>query len=168
MKYPKIIRALSNSLGFISGLLVFILAILCTVNTFGRYFLSTPLTWCADTSRYLLIYIIFLAAPFGFQEKSHVCVDLVTNVITKNHPKFKRGLRLFGYIIGLPFICILGYRGLVMAKSAFAIHRLTTAVFQIPQGILYLAIFIGCVLMVIQVIFIILSLIAGEDTWLDA
>jgi TRAP-type C4-dicarboxylate transport system permease small subunit len=168
MKYPKYMQSFNNGLGILSGFLVFMLAVLSTANTIGRYFLSAPLIWSADMCRYLLIYVIFIGAAFGFQEKSHVSVDLVTNAITQKSRGFKRVLRIIAHLLCLPFIVIVTYRGYVMMVNAFAIHRLTTAVFQVPQGILYLAIFLGGILMAVEVVYIILSLLSGEDKWLDA
>lgn len=167
MKIRKVCEKTIQGIGWVSGLLVFVLAIVETANTIFRYFFNAPLAWGADLCRYLLIYIVFLSGGYAFFVKSHCCVDLVTNIITKNRPRLKRILKIISYLFCYPYLGVLCYRGYEMTVSAIETGKLTNANWPIPISICYFAIFFGCAIMLVTVTYIIIDLITGGDKYVE-
>lgn len=161
MHYPQIWKKLIDKLGMLSGFLIIIISLLSVIEAILRYFLDSPTGWALNVCQYLLVYMIFLSSPYAFQEGGHVAVDMVLNYIDK-HDKTgrripRRILASFGYTFAAIFVGIISYGAMQLAITAIEKGRMTSQIPVIPLWILYIPMVIGCLLMLITLVFMIID-----------
>ena len=163
MKYPKFMRVINKTLAIIAGAMILAMGILAVIEVIARNFF-TP-TYCSvDLESYLLIWAVFLGSAYAYQEKGHVGVDLMRDIIEKRFGKApRRVMAIIGYVISLVVVIALLRAGLILAKTAIDFKQLTLAFIQIPAIYLYAAIVVGSVAMAVTVVFVILDLFAKEE-----
>jgi TRAP-type C4-dicarboxylate transport system permease small subunit len=133
----------------------------------ARNIFSRPTSWSLDLSTYLLIWAFFLGTAAAIQEKTHVSVDFVRNAIGKKAGKiWVRILAVGGYAFSLVYILVLLGTTSAFMKDAIRLNKMTLAIVQIPIVFLYLAMLIGCILMVVVTISIIIDLLRKNDEYL--
>ena len=164
MKYPRLLERFNNSLAILSGAVFFIVAVIQGINSILRYVFNSPIIWAADFSRYVLIWALFLSSTYAFQVRAHVSVDCLHERI--KNINLKRTLTVIGYFVTIVYIVVIIQRTTIMAKTAVHLGKLTQAIIQIPAVYLYAGILVGSIFMLITVIFIILSLIKGEEKYI--
>lgn len=168
MKYPAFFRKLNQVLAFCSGFMIFLTGFFAVFEAIMRGIFSSPTIWTLNVSCYLLIWIIFLGSPYAFQTHGHVAVDLLRDVIDKIAPsrKPRRAMAVVGYCISLVFIIALLYAGYGLVTKALTYSTMTTSTVPIPVLCLQLAIIVGCILMIITLIFIILDILSGSEEFI--
>ena len=167
MKYPKFMRVVNRTLAIIAGAMICTFGILAVVEVIARTFFSSPTVWSVDISSYLLIWAVFLGSSYAFQEKGHVGVDMIRDIVEKRFGKLpRRVMAIVGYAISLAVVIALLRAGLILARTAIDFNQLTLAFVQIPAIYLYAAIVVGSVAMAVTVIFVILDLFSKGDYYL--
>jgi TRAP-type C4-dicarboxylate transport system permease small subunit len=164
--FPRI-RRINHIAAVISGILIFMISLLCFLETIARNVFSQPTSWTLDISTYLLIWAFFLGTAAAFQEKTHVSVDFFRDMIAGLLGKiWGRILAVAGYLFSLVYILILFVATIYLIKDALDLQKLTLAVIQIPVVYLYLAMLLGSLMMIVVVVFIILDLLHKGDRYL--
>jgi TRAP-type C4-dicarboxylate transport system permease small subunit len=167
MNFFPYVRRLNHVAAVISGIIIFIISLLCFFETIARNFCSRPTSWTLDISTYLLIWAFFLGSAAALQEKSHVAVDFFKGIIVSYFGKmWGRVLSIIGYVCSLIYILVLLGGTVYLIIDALEVNKLTLAVVQIPVVYLYLAMLLGSILMVIVVVSIIIDLIQKHDQYL--
>ncbi len=167
MKYPNFLRVFNQVLGRAAGVMVFAIGILSVFEAVMRAFFASPTSWSVDVCSYLLIWAVFLASPYAFQEKGHVAVDLLRDAVEKRWGQTpRRVMSIIGYVISLVLIIFLLRAGIILAKAAIDTNQLTYANAQIPAIILWAAIVFGSIMMVITLVFILLDLFTKDEKYL--
>ncbi|MCR4442843.1 MAG: TRAP transporter small permease subunit [Peptococcaceae bacterium] len=166
MKYPKLLSRINDNMAALAGALFFLVAIFQSLESILRYLFAKPPVWVVDVSRYILIWAVFLGSAYGFQEKGHVSVDFIQQIIANWNIKVKKVLTVVGYLLACIFIGVIGWRSISMIGAAMRTGKLTMAYIQIPIVYLYLAMLFGSGLMLVTVVFIILSVIGDEEKYL--
>lgn len=163
MLYPKWLEKVNRILGEISGLLIFVIAILSAIEVVARNIFNSPTVFTSDVSYYMLIWAIFLAGGYAFQENAHVRVDLVLNTMPTWLRKIVSSL---SFLISIFFCSILLIYGWKFMVQCYEMKRLTYAMLPVLQWKLVISIVIGCVLMILTLVFIILDIIKGGKKYL--
>ena len=167
MAYPKKLYRINSILAVIGGGGFTCIAIITVVESLSRTFFSVSSSWSLDLCTYFLLWAVFLSSPWAFQEKGHVAVDLLRDLIQKLFGiKPRRVMALVGYaLVSFVLILLLGsaYR---LASDAIYYSKLTTANLQIPAIYLDIGIIVGTVFMIITVVFIILDILSGSKKYL--
>jgi TRAP-type transport system small permease protein len=167
MRSFSFIRKINHIAAVISGLLIFIISFLCTWEMFVRNVLLRPTSWTSDICSYLLIWVFFLGTAAAIQEKTHVSVDFIRKIVGDKFGKtWSRILAIAGYVFSLVYILVLLGTTVLFFKDALRLDKLTLGIVQIPIVYLYLAMLLGCILMMVVVIFIILDLLRQKDEYL--
>jgi TRAP-type C4-dicarboxylate transport system permease small subunit len=167
MKYPKSLSRFNQVTGFISGVLIVITALLATMEGILRYVFASPTSWSLDISQYLLIWVIFLATAYAFQEKTHVSVDLVKDFVGQRWGvEAQKVMVVVGYGMALVFILVLAYDSVELAVTAIRLNKLTIGTVQVPIIYLYTAMVAGSIFMLVTVVCIILDVIDGGKKYL--
>lgn len=126
-----------------------LMAIMCVVVLFGvffRYVLGDALTWTEEVARYLMIWMGFLATGLALREGGHVAVDTFLNRLTG--PARRAGV-IFVRSLSLFFLIVVVVAGAVLITR---ISGQITAVLGISAAWPYLAIPVGCLLTVIEMV----------------
>jgi C4-dicarboxylate transporter DctQ subunit len=142
------------------------MGVLTVMEAILRSVFNSPTGWSFDLSTYLLIWAFFLGTAYGFQEKGHVAVDMLTNVIAKKFGERPvRVLAVISYIICLICVIVLFRGALMMFLRSVAEKRTTFATFVIQEAWLDVGMVIGAALMIVTVFFIVLDLLSGDKKY---
>ncbi len=161
------VRKVNHVAAVIGGIIIFLISFLCAFETIARNVFSHPTSWTLDVSTYLLIWAFFLGTASAIQEKTHVSVDFIRNVISSKCGKsYGCFLAVAGYAFSLVYILVLLGTTLSFIKDALHLNKLTLAVIQIPVVYLYAGMLVGCVLMTAIVVFIIRDLLQKGEEYL--
>ena len=171
MHYPKILRKINQLLGRTGGILCFVVAIMFLVEALLRYVFKSPTSWLQDYACYIHCLALFMGCAFTFQVHGHVGVDMVRRACDKRAKSPKRWgariLTIIGHCQTLVFLGIATYAVYNQMIKAHGFHSMTEATYPIPEWILYLIMFAGCILMIITVVCIILSLFTDDDEYIE-
>ena len=98
------------------------MGLMCVVVLFGvfcRYILGDALTWTEEASRYLMIWLGFLATGLALREGGHVAVDTFLNRLTGRARRF--GV-MFIRLLALSFLAV------VIIAGIFLLQRVSTQI----------------------------------------
>ena len=144
-----------------------LIGFITVIESLSRTLLARPSAWSLDLCCYILIWAVFFASPWAFQEKGHVAVDLLRDLVEKLFgPVPRRIMAIAGYIcVGFLLITLL-LSAFRLTSEAIRLDKLTIANLQIQTVYLDIAIVTGTVIMIMTVVFIILDLFAKGDKYL--
>jgi TRAP-type C4-dicarboxylate transport system permease small subunit len=153
--------------GLVSGALIIMIGLLATMEGILRGIFSSPTSWSLDLSTYILIWMVFLGTAYSFQEKGHVSVDLVKEMVGGRWgEKAVKWMTVAGYMMCLVVIAVLLWGGYDSLAGALKYGKLTVGNLQIPLAYLYSAMVAGSILMAVTVVFIILDLLGNGKKYL--
>ena len=116
---------------------------LMTLQIIMRYFVGKPLQWTHEISRMCMVWMTFLGSVLAFRDKSHICVDLITNNLP---PKAGRIVLFITEILTFLFLGLLAYLGYKYAAMNMKTISLETG---IRKGVMYSVIPISAVWMML-------------------
>jgi TRAP-type transport system small permease protein len=124
---------------------IYTLIILATfVAVIFRYVLNDSLIWAEELARYLFVWLTFLGSAIALRRGLHIGLDLLLNAFP---PKGRRALET------LITCLICAFLGFVLYASVMVVQvtmRQRSSALQIPMGLVYLAIPVGCSLMLLS------------------
>lgn len=133
----------------INGLLVAILAIMFVVvflQVFFRYVFDQPLRWSEELARILLIWTTFLGAAVAIERRTHFRVDAFVEALP-------RGIQAIVKI--LTNLLVVAYVVFIIAGTFYMLTSIrmgTTPALQIPIKYIYIALPIGGLLMILNLL----------------
>lgn len=128
----------------IFGLMIFLVVIL-TLQVLSRYVFNAPLDYTEEASRFGLIWLVFIGSAYAAYLNEHFVVRLLVDNITFPGRS--------AYLILVDVVVILFFAGLIYygAKLAWKNPRVEPAL-NLSMGWAYLAIPVGCTLMVYHLV----------------
>ena len=133
-----------------------VMATLVFVNVVCRYVLNYSIIWAEELSQYLMVWVAFLAGGLALREGRHVAVEMLQDRLPS------KARRMTRHLIALLLIVFMG----VLVVLGFQFVRFTwdheTPVMNIPQGIPYLAVPVGALLLLIHLFFVYRAYIDGR------
>lgn len=120
------------------ALIVFTVVIFC--NVVGRYLLQNSITWAEEISRYLNIFLVFIALSAGIKWDSHIGVDVVETLLIPK--RFHKWMDLIRFVITLVFCAITTWLSFELAMKIGKMKQ-TSPAMQIPMAVPYMALPIG-------------------------
>jgi TRAP-type transport system small permease protein len=139
-------RGLVRANRFVVGAMLAVMAVLVIANVALRYLFGISLSWVEELTRYMMIWLAWLAAGLAMREGAHIAIDNLQQALP---PLAARLLRLFVLIVVIGFFAAVAWFGWCYAMFAW---RQQTAVLRLPLGAVYLAIPAGSVLMIAHVV----------------
>lgn len=112
------------------------------VEVFFRYVLQMPISWGAEVSQTLLVWITFVGAALALLRGEHMVIKLAVNKVTS--PALRRVIQFIAQLAVLGFLVLGTWAGWQVVERTWGMQ---TTSLQIPAGILYLAFPAGCFLM---------------------
>lgn len=118
-------------------LLLLLMTFIVLAQVFFRYGLGDALTWSEEASRFLMVWLTFLASPVAYLEKSHIALDLISE---KWGTTIKRLINITIHLLSLVLIILVLWK-----SSAMVVRGLTisAASLPIPMAVAYAAIPFG-------------------------
>ncbi len=112
-----------------------------------RFVFNNPQAWAEEVGRYLFVWVTFIGAAVAVAHDSHIRVDAL---IQKFTPKTQDHLKRFRHVVDLICFAFLLYSGILVAwRNRFSVFY---TIEWAPQVAFYLAVPVGCVLMLIFVL----------------
>jgi TRAP-type C4-dicarboxylate transport system permease small subunit len=121
------------------------MAVMVFVNVVLRFLTDHSIVWVEEVSRYLMIWLTFLAAGLVLRYGGHVGIDTLQSAF----PRRAVAIRVAIYLLLLVFFVAMLLLGVRYATVAWG---QTTPVLQIPIGVVYLAIPLGFGLLILHLL----------------
>ncbi|MBM9604490.1 TRAP transporter small permease [Desulfopila inferna] len=100
-KFIGIIEKITDILsGYIPALLVFLLMVMVLIEVITRYVFNAPISIAEELGGYMLVAITFLGLGYTWKERSHVSVELFTNILPE---KMRKWVRFFTLTLAVIF-----------------------------------------------------------------
>lgn len=114
--------------------------------------------WAEEITRYVSIWVVFLAAGVGMRFGVHLSVDMLALAVPEG---LRRVLFIFAYVMSILFQGVLVYYGTQLAISNYAQQ---SASLQIPMTYAYAAIPVGAFIMLCETLRLIYLELTGHST----
>lgn len=144
-KIIKIITQINIVAAIISGLAVLVISFFAGMEAVSRNLFDMPLKFTSSFSQFLLLYATLLGSAYCFHQDGHISVEII---LDKLKSRARRSLLIFSYLVSAVFVVTLGWKGMEITVKALKFNWLTLTTIQVPAAYIYIAIPIGCLLMV--------------------
>lgn len=98
-----------------------------------------------ELARYMLVWTVFLASAIAIRDKSHIRINALVKHLS---PRYQIALALVAHVMSLIFLVLLMIESFRILPSQF---RQTCICFDVPIVCFYLAIPVGCILMMLYI-----------------
>ena len=143
-------RILNRTIVLFTGTLLFSLAIIIFIQVIFRYVLEDSLSWSEELTRYMMIWMTFLATGYVVGKRGHSNIDILTSQLS---PQWRMRIDKANSVLLIVFSCMIVRYGIeFMSYGA----RQTSSALLIPMHYVYLAIPVGGVLMLFYAVVILL------------
>lgn len=151
-----VIERLGRVAVILAGAVMFLIVIMIVYETLARYLFRAPPEWSIEIPGYMQTFITAMALAFTQQVKGHISVGFFEMHLS---PKNRGRMSAVLYTVYFVAVNLLAWATFVRMSTSLAEGRLST-VMQIPLFIPELIIFIGFVLLALQVM---LDMVRGID-----
>ena len=134
---------------FIKGLTIFFLSILTVIvptEVFLRYLFGKSLYITEEFTRYLMVWVVFLASSLAVSENSHISIEIFVN---RFRGRTRSCLNLIALLLLLTFLVFLIIEGII--ALSFQMDQIVPSL-GIPIFWFYLAIPVGSCLMILNLL----------------
>ena len=138
------------------GLMMAVMFVLVFTNVVTRYGLGFSIAWAEEVASFLMIWVTFLGAGLALREGRHVAIEVLQDRLPE---RARRGLRLVLALVILAFLALLTWLGVQFVLFGW---RSVTFVTQVPRGIPYLAVPIGCAMFALHLLLILRRFVARD------
>lgn len=97
----KALKKFNAALGYISGVLVLLTALILMYDVFCRYVLNAPTLWAQQVASYLVLAATFFGTSYALQSGGHVHVEIIVDRLAPLPRKICLSL---GYIMAMVFV----------------------------------------------------------------
>ena len=139
-------RILNQSIKVLTILCLSVLTILVPVEVFLRYFFGKSLYITEEFTRYLMVWVVFLASSLALREDSHISIEIFVN---RFRGRTRSCLHLIAQILLLTFLIFLIIEGII--ALSFQMDQIIPSL-GIPIFWFYLAIPVGSCLMILNLL----------------
>jgi TRAP-type C4-dicarboxylate transport system permease small subunit len=143
---------------FVVGSLMLAMAILVFANVVLRYLFGTSLPWVEELTRYMMIWVAWLAVGLAMREGAHIAIDNFQNALPA---RWAQAVRVAVFVMVVGFFALVAWFGF---KYAFFAWRQESAVLRLSLGAIYLAIPVGSLLMIVHTLLISRRLIVHQSS----
>ena len=141
------ITTLSRWAGVLGACLLAATGAMLTYEVIARYFFTKPTTWAAELSQLCLIWGCLLAMGWVLNQRRHITVNAVTNLLPQTAQKICVALSLVGIIVFSVIVTIWGWD---IFHDSFVRGRTTGSLLNMPIWIAELSVPVGFALLTAQ------------------
>lgn len=131
---------------YVTGALVIVMTALYALNVLIRLFLpsyASTFAWIDEAARYMLIWVVFLAAGITLEVGRHVCVDIAYNWLAR---RIVESIFKIIDVVGFVFSLAAAYFSLNLTLFVAGTGQISPTL-GIPTYVLYVAPFVGFLLL---------------------
>ena len=130
----------------IVGTILLVMAVLVFANVVLRYVAGISLTWVEELTRYMMIWLAWLAIGLAVRQGAHIAVDTLVQSLP---PLWSRLLRVVILALVIGFFVAVAWYGFEYALFTWGQE---SAVLRLSLGAVYLAIPFGSVVMLVHIL----------------
>jgi len=133
----KAIDKLVKAIFFICVVLLFIVVSVTTAQVIARFIFKGAIVWAEEVARYAGIWFVMLSTAIAILRRSHMVIDLVTNLLPK---------RVQLILVALSDLIILFVSGYMCYSQVLLMNKffnVATPALRMPMGIVYLGVAVG-------------------------
>ena len=150
----NVLKAFNRLLGYISGTLIILAAIVMLYDVISRYIFESPSLYASYAAAFLMLGAVFLGTAYALQAGGHVNVEIF---VDKMKPLPQKVVLTIGYLFSMVFVLFLSRASLTFAMRAYANKWGAQGNLPIPSVILYGIMFVGTALLFITLLFTIIE-----------
>jgi TRAP-type C4-dicarboxylate transport system permease small subunit len=139
-------RTLNKSIEVLTILLLSVITIIVPVEVFLRYCFGMTLYITEQLTRYLLVWVVFLASSLALRENSHISIEIAVN---RFHGRARLLVNLIAQIVLITFLAFLIVEGIT--ALSFQKDQIVPSL-RISIFWFYLAIPVGSFLMILNLL----------------
>jgi TRAP-type C4-dicarboxylate transport system permease small subunit len=139
----KILNAMNESTRILCSIFLLSSVLVIFYQVFTRYILGFSLAWTEEYARYANVWMTFLGIGLITRTREHIRLDFFDYVLGW---KGRYGILVLDTLSSIIFYGVLGYEG---AKMLSVTHRQIAPGLQISLTYVYVAIPIGCAVVVV-------------------
>jgi C4-dicarboxylate transporter DctQ subunit len=139
-------RVLNKSIRVLTILCLSALTVIVPIEVFLRYLFGKSLYITEEFTRYLMVWVVFLASSLALREDSHISIGILVN---RFGGRARSLLNLVAYLLLLIFLVFLGIEGVI--ALSFQMGQIIPSL-GVPIFWFYLAIPVGSALMVLNLL----------------
>ena len=136
--------------------LVALIAVIVIASVLFRYGLNDSIAWSEDAAKFLMVWLAFIGAPFGFRHGAHVAIELLPPGLP---PALKRAIRCLVHAIVLALMVTLAWQSWLFALNGWAQVALTIG--DVSMFWIFLSIPIGSAVMAMSALELLLVTLVG-------
>lgn len=136
-------------------LLVGAITIVVCAGIFWRYFLNNSLAWTEETSKFLMVWMVFTGIPLALKSGAHAAIEALPNALPA---KSRQTLYAFIYLSIILLMTVLIQQGWLFALNARLQETSTT---QISMMFVFVSMPIGGVLTLLVALELFIQAIIG-------
>lgn len=140
--------------------MLFAIGLMITYEVVMRKVFNSPTIWVDETSRFCLIWAIYLASAHILKRRELITVELFTVSMSA---KKRRFFELFALCVIVFFSGVAAYNGGQMVIESIEMGRRTSSMLGVPKWITESAIPAGFGLLFIQAVVEIVKLLRGDE-----
>lgn len=125
------------------------LVIVIWVSVFTRYVTTDPISWGEQVAKYMMIWAAFLGASLALREGAHIAVNMIAGLFPK---AIQRVLGILSLALSAVFLAACLYYGTLFALKVRT--HTDPLVGEMSMAWAYAAIPVGCLLMLVQMVFL--------------
>jgi TRAP-type C4-dicarboxylate transport system permease small subunit len=144
-----VISLLSTIGMYISGVGIFVMSVLITIEIAGRYVFGFSLLVVDEWSGYLLVIVTFLGLAYTMRAKGFMQMELLTKRLT---PRKRNLLTIFLVIVALSYSILIDYRLILIAWSSYSTKYVSVSMAQTPLYIPQLFMPLGMMLLMLELL----------------
>jgi TRAP-type C4-dicarboxylate transport system permease small subunit len=145
----KILKLIDDSLEKVLCAILFTAMVICIVWQLIMRWTGGNLSWTEEAARYIFIWLAWIGMAESVRQRSHIKVELLTTVCKGGAKLFFDLLANVAFVIFCVVVFKLEYDQFV--RVTFKYSQYSPAM-QIPMGICYAGLCVGCVLMLYRLV----------------
>jgi TRAP-type C4-dicarboxylate transport system permease small subunit len=155
-----LLKKLNLVLGYTSGFLFFLTAVIMLFDVFSRYILGAPSVWAQSISQYMILTAAFLGTSYCLQSGGHVHVEILVDRVK---PIVRKILLTIGYLFALTFVGALTKSTYDYALLAYEFKWDAMGNIPFPSVILYGIMIFGCIMLMLTLIAKLIACLRATD-----
>ena len=148
-KKGKLGKILGNLDVALACVVLGVLILLTFAGVLKRYIFRDPIAWMEELQPLLFLWVVMLAAGAAFRTGGHVAIEIVVDTLPK---KIGKVIEKINVVIELLILAYLTWQSCVFYGQCVATNKVTLFL-QIPYSLAYVILPIGCVLMIVSIIY---------------
>jgi len=157
--FDRLFHRLNMVLFYSAAVLLGTLVFMVGADILLRSLFNRPLGWVKEISEYIILSLPFLLASWILETEGHIKMDLL---VDKLSPRAQSAVNAVTYTIGAVVVLILCAFSLRVTLEFHRTHYFTATVLRLPKFIFTAIIFLGFLMLLIQLI---RKIIAFVDRW---